>query len=177
MADYSQLVDDVKKCYDVRVRKWRRSMSGCAWRVYYHDGRVINWIEAPIPRTPISLAIFLHEVGHHVIGFYRYRRRCEEEYHVWLWALRQIGKRNLALRDAAIAEAERLRLVFVETPACSWADFSTRSMRPRFTSSRSGAASGCSTPTSIRCRPSRTGGTRCCGAGSCGRGRSSPRRR
>ena len=24
------------------------------------------------------------------------------------WALRQIGKRNLALRDAAIAEAERL---------------------------------------------------------------------
>jgi len=33
-------------------------MSGCAWRVYYVDGRVINWIESPFPKTPISLAIF-----------------------------------------------------------------------------------------------------------------------
>jgi hypothetical protein len=90
MPDYSQLVDDVKKCYDVRVRKWRRSMSGCAWRVYYHDGRIINWIEAPLPRTPISLAIFLHEVGHHVIGFDRYKKRCEEEYHAWVWAIRKM---------------------------------------------------------------------------------------
>jgi hypothetical protein len=40
------------------------------------------------------LAIFLHEVGHHAIGFNRYRTRCEEEYHVWVWAInqmRQIG--------------------------------------------------------------------------------------
>jgi hypothetical protein len=63
-------------------------MSGCAWRVYYHDGRSVNWIEAPHPRTPISLSIFLHEVGHHVIGFDRYKKRCEEEYHVWVWAIR-----------------------------------------------------------------------------------------
>jgi hypothetical protein len=88
MADYGTIVEDVKKRYDVRVRKWRRSMSGCAWRVYYTDGRTINWIEAPVPRTPISLAIFLHEVGHHVIGFDRYKRRCEEEYHAWAWAIR-----------------------------------------------------------------------------------------
>src|SRR5438093_2065095 len=87
MARYSPIVEEMKLAHDVRVRKWRRSMSGCAWRVYYHDGRVINWIEAPIPRTPISLAIFLHEVGHHVIGFERYKKRCEEEYHVWVWAL------------------------------------------------------------------------------------------
>ena len=90
MADYAHIVDDVKKTYGVRVRKWRRSMSGCAWRVYYTDGRSINWIEAPLPRTPISLAIFLHEVGHHVIGFDRYKRRCEEEYHVWVWAVRKM---------------------------------------------------------------------------------------
>jgi len=80
----------VKSRYDVRIRKWRKTMSGCAWRVYYHDGRVINWIESPVPRTPISLAIFLHEVGHHVIGFERYKRRCEEEYHVWVWAINQM---------------------------------------------------------------------------------------
>ena len=101
MADYSQLVADVKKCYDVRVRKWRRSMSGCAWRVYYHDGRVINWIESPVPRTPISLAIFLHEVGHHVIGFDRYTKRCEEEYHAWAWAIRK-------MRDLGVEPDEKV---------------------------------------------------------------------
>ena len=90
MPDYSAIVDRMKQAHDVRVRKWRRSMSGCAWRVYYHDGRVINWIESPVPRTPISLAIFLHEIGHHVIGFDRYKRRCEEEYHAWVWAIRRM---------------------------------------------------------------------------------------
>jgi len=111
MADYSQLVDDVKKCYDVRVRKWRRSMSGCAWRVYYHDGRVINWIESPLPRTPISLAIFLHEVGHHVIGFDRYKKRCEEEYHAWAWAIRTM--RELGVEpDARVERRVQLSLQY-----------------------------------------------------------------
>jgi hypothetical protein len=92
MADFSHIVQDVKERFDIRVRKWRASMSGCAWRVYFHDGRVINWIESPYPRTPISLAIFLHEVGHHVIGFSTYRRRCEEEYHVWMWAISEMRR-------------------------------------------------------------------------------------
>src|SRR5687768_18485785 len=80
----------MKSRYDLRIRKWRKTMSGCAWRVYYHDGRVINWIEAPVPRTPISLAIFLHEGGHHVLGFHTYKKRCEEEYHAWVWAITQM---------------------------------------------------------------------------------------
>jgi len=87
MHDYGDIVESMKQRYEIRIRKWRRSMSGCAWRVYYHDGRTINWIEAPVPRTPISLAIFLHEVGHHAIGFGTYKRRCEEEYYVWQWAI------------------------------------------------------------------------------------------
>ena len=86
------IVGDMKRRYDVRVKKWRGSMSGCAWRVYHADGRAVNWIEAPYPKTPISLAIFLHEIGHHVIGFERYKKRCEEEYHVWLWAIGQMKK-------------------------------------------------------------------------------------
>jgi hypothetical protein len=90
--DLDSIVQAVKARHDIRVKKWRRSMSGCAWRVYHDDGRVVNWIEAPVPRTPISLAIFLHEVGHHVIGFERYKRRCEEEYHVWVWALRAMRR-------------------------------------------------------------------------------------
>ena len=70
-------------------------MSGCAWQVSYQDGRVVRWIEAPFPKTALSLAIFLHEVGHHVIGFDRFRKRCEEEYHVWQWALDQMRKAGI----------------------------------------------------------------------------------
>ncbi len=92
MRDFSPIVREMKARYELRVRKWRRSMSGCAWRVYHHDGRVVNWIESPYPKTPISLSIFLHEVGHHVIGFDRYRLRCEEELHAWKWALDQMRR-------------------------------------------------------------------------------------
>jgi hypothetical protein len=92
MVDFSGIVARAKTRYDVKVRRWRSNMSGAAWRVYHHDGRVVNWIEAPKPKTPISLAIFLHEVGHHAIGFERYKRRCEEEYHVWLWALAEMRR-------------------------------------------------------------------------------------
>jgi hypothetical protein len=92
MADYAPIVEAMKRRYDLRIHRWRTSMSGCAWRVYHHDGRVVNWIESPYPKTPISLAIFLHEVGHHAIGFQTYRRRCEEEYHVWQWCINQMRK-------------------------------------------------------------------------------------
>ncbi len=92
MADYSPIVRHMKDRYQVRIRRWRTQMSGCAWSVFYHDGRRINWVESPYPKTPISLAIFLHEIGHHAIGFHRFKVRCEEEYHVWLWAFRQMDR-------------------------------------------------------------------------------------
>ena len=92
MADYSRIIRLMKDRYAVRVRKWRRSMSGCAWRVSYGDGRSINWVEAPLPRTALSLAIFMHEIGHHAIGFEKFKKRCEEEYHVWQWAIEQMQK-------------------------------------------------------------------------------------
>jgi hypothetical protein len=95
MPDFSAIVEQMKQRYDLRIHRWRKNMSGCAWRVYYHNGTAINWIEAPYPKTPISLAIFLHEVGHHAIGFHTYKKRCEEEYHVWVWALDQM--RNLGI--------------------------------------------------------------------------------
>jgi hypothetical protein len=101
MADYQLIVNEMKRKHDIRVRRWRSSMSGKAWRVYYHDGRAVNWIESPRPKTPISLAIFLHEVGHHVIGFEKYRRRCEEEFHVWMWALNTM-RRNGIEPDAKV---------------------------------------------------------------------------
>jgi hypothetical protein len=85
----------MKARHGVRVRRWRRNMTGCAWRVTYHDGTTINWVEAPRPRTPISLAVFLHEVGHHVIGFDTYRLRCEEEYHAWQWAVAEMRRHGV----------------------------------------------------------------------------------
>jgi hypothetical protein len=90
MQDFDAIVEDMKRRYDLRIRRWRKTMSGCAWCVYHHDGNVVNWIESPYPKTPISLAIFLHEVGHHAIGFQTFKRRCEEEYHVWVWTLNQM---------------------------------------------------------------------------------------
>jgi hypothetical protein len=92
MTRFADIVRDLRDKYDLRVRKWRTSMSGCAWRVYHADGRTVNWIESPYPKSPISLAIFLHEVGHHVIGFERYKNRCEEEYHVCVWAIKEMKK-------------------------------------------------------------------------------------
>jgi hypothetical protein len=87
MSDYMGIVASMKNRYRLRIRRWRRSMSGRAFRVRYADGRVTNWIEAPRPRTPISLAIFLHEVAHHAIGFRDNCHLCEEELHAWNWAL------------------------------------------------------------------------------------------
>lgn len=92
MADFEQIVRLTRSRHRVRVRKWRSSMSGCAWQVRHPNGRLTRWIEAPVPRTALSLSIFLHEVGHHVIGFDRYKRRCEEEYHVWRWALDEMRR-------------------------------------------------------------------------------------
>jgi hypothetical protein len=86
-ARYTDVVRRVRDEHAIRVKRWRKNMTGCAWKSFHADGRTVNWIECPVPRTPISLAIFLHEVGHHAIGFDRYKRRCEEEYHAWVWAL------------------------------------------------------------------------------------------
>lgn len=96
MSDYAPIVARMKQRYRVRVRRWRPNMSGAAWRVYLPNGRCINWIESPYPKTPISLAIFLHEIGHHVIGFDRYRLRCEEELHAWTWAIEQMRQLDIA---------------------------------------------------------------------------------
>lgn len=90
MPDFNWIVSLMKRQHGVRIRRWRTSMTGCAWQVRYVDGRIIKWIEAPAPRTAISLCIFLHEVGHHVIGFDVYKRRCEEEYYAWQWAIDQM---------------------------------------------------------------------------------------
>lgn len=85
--------------HGVRVRKWRTSMSGVAWTVTYGDGRVVRLIEAPQPRGPMSAAVFLHEIGHHAIGFDVYKPRCLEEHHAWAWALAAMEAHGVTITD------------------------------------------------------------------------------
>lgn len=107
---YDDLVREMKRTYAVRVRRWRRSTSGCAWMVRYHDGTVSRLIEAPYPRGPVSCAVFLHEIGHHASGWNSRRPRCLEEYDAWRWALDAMRARRLNITAAVEKRmAESLR--------------------------------------------------------------------
>jgi hypothetical protein len=97
---YERVAHEMLARYQIRVRKWRTSMSGVAWYVQYRDGRVQRLIEAPRPRGPMSAAVFLHEVGHHAIGLGAYKPRCLEEYHAWRWSLEQMEAHGLNVTDA-----------------------------------------------------------------------------
>lgn len=89
---YDAIVQAKLDQYQIRVRKWRASMSGLAWQNTYRDGSVRRFLESPRPKTPLSLSIFLHEVGHHHIGFGTHKPRCLEEYHAWMYALAEMDR-------------------------------------------------------------------------------------
>lgn len=97
---YERVAREMLARYGVKVRKWRTSMSGVAWELHYRDGSVKRLIEAPRPRGPMSAAVFLHEIGHHAIGFNRYKPRCLEEYHAWAWSLAAMEEHGLNITDA-----------------------------------------------------------------------------
>ncbi len=96
---YEHMTRHALREHGIRVRKWRTSMSGVAWQVTYADGTTSKLIESPRPRGPVSAAIFLHEVGHHAIGFNVYRPRCLEEYHAWMWSLAAMERYDLNITD------------------------------------------------------------------------------
>lgn len=98
-AAYDRLVEEMKARYGFRVRKWRRSMSGCAWELIYRDGRRQPMLESPYPKSPLSCAIFLHEVGHHAIGLGAVRPRCLEELRAWEWSLAAMEAHGLEVDD------------------------------------------------------------------------------
>jgi len=97
---YEQMTRRMLELHGVRVRRWRTHMSGIAWEVRYRDGKVTRLIEAPRPKGPMSAAVFLHEIGHHAIGFNTYKPRCLEEYHAWAFALEQMQSLNLNITEA-----------------------------------------------------------------------------
>ena len=98
-ARYEHMRCTLLREHGVRVRKWRTSMSGVAWEVRYADGRVSKLIEAPLPKGPMSAAVFCHEIGHHAIGLSTYRLRCVEEYHAWAWSLDAMQRFGLNVTD------------------------------------------------------------------------------
>lgn len=115
---YESITRDMLATYGIRVHKWRSSMSGVAWEVHYKDGTISRLIESPKPKGPMSAAVFLHEVGHHHIGFGKYRPRCLEEYHAWRFSLGTMETLGLnvtpavhkRMRDSlvyAVAKAQR----------------------------------------------------------------------
>jgi hypothetical protein len=96
---YDALTRHMLAAYGIRVRKWRSGMSGIAWCVQYQDGTISRLIEAPRPCGPMSAAVFLHEIGHHAIGFSTYKPRCLEEYHAWAWAIARMEEHRLNITD------------------------------------------------------------------------------
>lgn len=85
--------------YGIRVRKWRKGTSGVAWQITYTDGTIARLIESPRPRGPVSAAVFLHEIGHHAIGFNVYRPRCLEELKAWCYSLDQMETWNITITE------------------------------------------------------------------------------
>jgi len=96
---YDALVLRMKNEFGIAIRKWRRSMNGVAYELHYNNGEVKRMVAAPRPRSPVSACIFLHEVGHHAIGFKKFRPRCLEEYHVWQWAFEQMRKNGVPIDE------------------------------------------------------------------------------
>ena len=96
-SKYDAIVEKMKETYGFRIRKWRSSMSGCAWELRDKHGNITRMVESPFPRGPMSCVIFLHEVGHHAIGFHVYKPRCLEEYHAWEWAIKAMEANDVRI--------------------------------------------------------------------------------
>ncbi|MBX3389718.1 MAG: hypothetical protein KF691_09725 [Phycisphaeraceae bacterium] len=104
---YDAVVALMLKKYDVRVRKWRSSSSGIAWTIKYRDGRIVRLLESPKPKGPMSMAIFLHEIGHHAIGLGAFKPRCLEEYHAWMFSIRAMEEHGLNITDSVRTRMHR----------------------------------------------------------------------
>jgi hypothetical protein len=104
---YDAMVEELKDRYQINVRRWRKAMSGVAYELKYRHGVIKRLITAPRPRSPVSASIFLHEVGHHAIGFKRYSPRCLEEYYVWQWALREMIIRGIPVTQRVLRHYRR----------------------------------------------------------------------
>lgn len=77
-------------------------MAGVAYRITQPDGNRRLYIESPRPKSPVSLAVFLHEVGHHAIGFDTYPDACREEFQAWQFALRHMRRLGVPITASVL---------------------------------------------------------------------------
>ena len=104
---YDAIVEDSLAQHGLRVRRWRNSLSGLATLRIYREGSQDRTIESPYPTSPLRLAIFLHEVGHHVIGLGVFRPRCLEEFHAWRYAIDRMNEMGLPTEGTVQRRFER----------------------------------------------------------------------
>jgi hypothetical protein len=101
------MTSELREKYKITVKKWRQRMTGIAYELTYRDGTIKRLISAPRPRSPVSAAIFLHEVGHHAIGFKRYESCCLEEHYVWQWTFREMEARSIPITPRVMKHFRR----------------------------------------------------------------------
>jgi hypothetical protein len=104
---YDEVVKEMLAKYNIKVRKWRKSMSGIATLLTYRDGTTKRLLESPRPKSPLSMAIFLHEIGHHAIGIGVYKPRCLEEFKAWEFSLNTMRELGLPVTDKVQKRMQR----------------------------------------------------------------------
>lgn len=104
---YDAMVVEMLAKYGLSVKRWRNSLSGVAIERTYRDGRVERTLESPYPTSPLRLAIFLHEVGHHAIGLGVHKPRCLEEYLAWRYAIDLMDEMGFPTKGAVARRFER----------------------------------------------------------------------
>ncbi len=104
---YDAIAAQMLAHYGLRVRRWRNSLSGLATLRIFRDGRTEKWVESPYPTSPLRMAIFLHEVGHHAIGLGIYKPRCLEEYLAWRFAIDRMNELGMPTDGTVAHRFER----------------------------------------------------------------------
>ncbi|MFM7261963.1 MAG: hypothetical protein ACKO3W_15345, partial [bacterium] len=104
---FDAIVADFLERHPLRVKRWRSTLSGVAVLRIFRDGREERTIEAPYPTSALRLAIFLHEVGHHVLGLGVHRPRCLEEYLAWRYAIDRLVELGIAVEGPVARRFER----------------------------------------------------------------------
>ena len=104
---YDAVVTEMLAMYGLSVKRWRNSLSGVAVERTFRDGRVERTVESPYPTSPLRLAIFLHEVGHHAIGLGVHKPRCLEEFLAWRYAIDRMDAMGFPTKGSVTRRFER----------------------------------------------------------------------
>ena len=102
---YDAVVVEMLSKYGLTVK--RNSLSGVAIERTFRDGRVERTLESPYPTSPLRLAIFLHEVGHHAIGLGVHKPRCLEEYLAWRYAIDRMDEMGFPTKGSVARRFDR----------------------------------------------------------------------